>query len=161
MSVIPQLEPLLSSTEVDHRWWALRVLAQLEDPPLDHLWKALRDPSADVRQCAALALYYHPDERSVSLLIECLDDSDSLVPRLSANALIAIGPPAVPALIEALGWASQSARREIVRSLAAMRDYRALPVLFRALSEDSALLQFYAESGLTDLKMDMVFLKPD
>jgi HEAT repeat protein len=157
----PALQRLLDSPEVDHRWWAVRVLAQMTSPKLEWLLNALQDQAAEVRQCAALGLCSHPDIRSIPLLVRALSDSDTMVSSLASKALVAIGQPAGPTLIEALEQAPQAARVNILRTLSEIKDYRAVPTLMAALEEDSALMQHWAERGLERLGLDMVYLTPN
>jgi HEAT repeat protein len=85
---------------VDHRWWGLRVLAQSPSPSgtsrqAEWLIPFLKDPTREVRQCAALGLVIKPDERATEALVQALSDQDSMVNSLAVNALVKIGK-AVP-----------------------------------------------------------------
>jgi HEAT repeat protein len=159
---LPALEALLRSPQIDQRWWAVRTLSQFANQRVTELiLSALADQSAEIRQAAALALAHNPDPVSVPALIAALADSDSLVVTLAANALIAVGPDTVPALMDVLQHGKHSARLAAVRALAEIKDPRAIPVLMKALEEDSALLQFWAEAGLDQLGLGMIYLKPE
>lgn len=155
------LETLLGSPKVDHRWWALRVLAQNGKVEISWLIHALYDSEVEVRQCAALALCNHPDIKGIPALVNALSDSDGMVSTLAANALIVIGEPAVPPLLELLDDAPQSARLNAMRALTGIADPRAIPAMMAALEEDSAILQYWAEAGLERLGLNTVYLKPD
>lgn len=163
---VPALLELTRSPDVDSRWWALRVLAA--SPHLQSEWLVpfLEDPAPEVRQCAALGLAGRPDERAVEKLIRALNDEDSMVATLAANALVKTGSPAVPSLIEVAkrptveGSGSQSQRIHALRALAEIRDHRAIPVMMQVMQEDSALLQHWAQEGLERLGLDMVYIKP-
>jgi HEAT repeat protein len=165
---IPALLDLTQSPNADSRWWALRVLAQSPHSRTGWLIPFLDDPAADVRQCAALGLAEKPDTAATQPLVRALNDEDAMVCNLAANALIKIGKPAVPSLIEAVkrrperaeGNESQSARIHALRALAEIRDPRAIPVLMQVMEEDSALLGHWAKEGLERLGLDMVYLKP-
>ena len=98
-AAFPALKALLDAPDADHRWWALSVLAQIETANVDWMLAALDDDSTEVRQCAALGLSVHPDDKSVSALINAMHDPDSMVSTLAANALVKIGEVAVPALL--------------------------------------------------------------
>lgn len=157
---IPHLRDLTGSSDVDHRWWALRVLAQ--SPQVQAAWVVpfLSDPAREVRQCAALGLAIKPDESAVQPLVRALSDEDSMVSSLAVNALVKIGSPAVPALIEVVKHARQSARIHALRALAEIRDHRAIPVMMKVMEEESVLLQHWAKEGLDRLGLDMVYIKP-
>jgi HEAT repeat protein len=151
---------LTSSPDVDTRWWGLRVLAASPHLKTEWLIPFLDDPAPEVRQCAALGLAGKPDERAVEPLIRALNDEDSMVASLAANALVKTGGPAVPSLIEAVKTGPQSQRIHALRALAEIRDHRAIPVMMQVMQEDSALLQHWAQEGLERLGLDMVYIKP-
>lgn len=160
-SAIPALEELLASSDPDTRWWALRTLAEIEDSQVrPFLQSSLHDPDPAVRQCAALALRQHPSPLAIPDLIECLAASDRLLAHLAADALVAAGPDAVPALLETMQNGSQAARLKAVRALASLEDQRAIPVLFHALDDESALVAHWADEGLQRMGVGMSFFKP-
>ncbi len=113
-----------------------------------------------MRQCAALGLGNKPDESATQPLVHALSDEDSMVANLAGMALAKIGSAAVPSLIEVVKSASQPARIQALRSLAEIRDHRAIPILMKVMEEDSALLQHWATEGLNNLGLDMVYIKP-
>jgi HEAT repeat protein len=155
------LSDLLKEGDEDGRWWAARALAELPvDGAVDLLIAALGDRACPVQQCAALGLRLHPDPSAVPPLIAALESEDSLLASLVADALIAIGSPAVPALLAVLQKGSQSARLEAVRTLAHIGDERAIPELFASLDEDSALMEYWASEGLERMGVGMLFYSP-
>jgi HEAT repeat protein len=156
----PALLELTGSSNVDHRWWSLRVLAQSPRTKGEWIVPFLSDPAREVRQCAALGLAIKPEETAVGPLVQALSDEDSMVSSLAVNALVKIGGPAVPALIEVINNAPQSARIQALRALAEIRDHRAIPVMMKVMEEDSVLLQHWAKEGLDRLGLDMVYIKP-
>ena len=156
----PALRDLTKSPDEDHRWWALRVLAQSPQAQPEWLVPFLSDPVREVRQCAALGLAIKPAENAVEALIKALRDQDSMVSSLAVNALVKIGGASVPALIEVVKQAPQSARIHALRALAEIRDHRAIPVMMKVMEEDSVLLQHWAKEGLDRLGLDMVYIKP-
>lgn len=157
----PALRDLLNSVDADQRWWALRTLAQAPQPQTEWLLPLLGDSAAEVRQAAALGLCSHPDETAIRPLIRALSDADSLVSDLARNALVVIGKPAVPSLLEIPGDAQQRARINALRALAEIGDYSAIPTLMAALEDDSVMMQHWAEEGLERLGLNMVYLKPE
>lgn len=165
---LPALKDLTHSSNADSRWWALRVLAQSPLFSTGELIPFLDHPAPEVRQCAALGLAAKADEAATQPLVRALNDSDAMVCNLAANALVAIGKPAVPSLIEAVkrrpedvaGAESHSARIHALRALAEIRDHRAIPALMQVIEEDSAVLSHWAKEGLERLGLDMVYMKP-
>jgi HEAT repeat protein len=157
---IPALLNLSRSPDADHRWWALRVLAQSPQARAEWLVPFLRDSAREVRQCAALGLAINPHEHAVEPLVQALRDEDSMVSSLAVNALVKIGKAAVPSLIEVVKSEAQSARIHALRALAEIRDHRAIPVMMKVMEEDSVLLQHWAKEGLDRLGLDMVYIKP-
>ncbi len=160
-AAFPRLKSLLESSDVDHRWWAVRTLAQFASPPIEWLMSSLNDPSSEVREAAALALSAHPEEISVPSLIRALSDSDSMVGTLAANALVSIGNAAVPSLITAYENTSLNARVHILHALAELRDHRAIQLMMKAMDSDSAVLNYWAKEGIERLGLNMVYIKPD
>jgi HEAT repeat protein len=159
--LLPAITPLVDAPDVDARWWAVRLLAELGDSGApDLIIKALQDEDTSVRQCAALAISQNGDERAVPGLIRLLSDPDSLLARLAANAMVAIGTSAVPALLELLCDGGQVARFEAVRALALIGDPRAIPGLMAVLEEDSALMEYWADEGLRRMGVGMVYYSP-
>lgn len=160
-SAFPALRGLLESADADRRWWALRTLAQSSQARAEWLLPLLDDPSPEVRQAAALGLYSHPNEAAIKPLVQALSDEDTLVSDLARNALVAIGKPAVPVLMDLARNAPQRTRINALRALAEIADYGAIPTLMAALEEDSAMLKHWAEEGLERLGLNMVYLKPE
>lgn len=155
------LASLLNSPEADHRWWAVRTLAQMRASPLEWLIAALNDQAAEVREAAALALSAHPAKEAAPALVRALSDEDAMVGTLAANALIAIGQPAVPILLDSFADAPQRGRIHALRALAEIGDHRAIPLMMKAMGEDSAILHYWANEGLERLGLNMVYIKPN
>jgi HEAT repeat protein len=157
---ITAIKHLKRSTQVVNPGWGLRVLAQSPHAKPEWLVPFLSDPAREVRQCAALGLAIKPEESATQPLVQALSDEDSMVSSLAVNALVKIGKPAVPALIDVVTRATQSARIHGLRALAEIRDHRAIPLMMKVMEEDSALLQHWAKEGLDRLGLDMVYIKP-
>jgi HEAT repeat protein len=155
------LEMLLADPNADKRWWAVRALAEIPDGKTpDLLVEALKDESPSVRQCAALGLRLQPNSAAIPPLAAALDDEDHLVREIAAEALAGIGEPAVLALLEVLENGSRISRLFSVRALAKIGDTRAIPALFTALDEDSALMEYWAAEGLERMGVGMAFFTP-
>ena len=160
-AVLPALRDLLISADPEIRWWALRALAEINDPQVSQLLSPyLQDPDPAVRQCAALALRQQPATQAIPGLIACLEVEDKLLAHLASDALVAAGPQAVPALLEIVQNGPQPSRLGAVRALALLEDQRAIPALFQALDDESALVAHWADEGLQRMDIGMVFFKP-
>lgn len=157
------LRPLLRDPDQDVRWWAVRALAGFEhqDAVIFNLLAALQDPSTDVRQAALMSLCHHPDVQALDALLRALSDPDPMTARLASNALILLGSPATPGLLEILKTDLSSARLEAVRALSEIKDPRAIPGLMKALETDSAVMQYWATLGLDHLGVGMVYINPE
>lgn len=160
-AAFPALRDLLKSSDADQRWWALRTLALSPQARTEWLLPLLDDPAPEVRQAAALGLCHQPGETAIKPLVRALSDEDSMASDLARNALVLIGKPAVPSLLDVPKDAPQRARINALRALAEVGDYAAVPTFMAALEEDSAMLHHWAEEGLDRLGLNMVYLKPE
>jgi len=161
LEALPALQEMLTSIEDDTRWWAVRCLAQLENPPISLLVGSLGDASQEERQCAALAINHHPDISAIPYLLLLMTEPDSVTSNLAATALIAIGKNAIPGLLDFLPNLIDVGRIEAYRAIACIADQSAIPVLMSAFEEDSLAINYWAEEGLNRLGLDMVYLKPE
>lgn len=161
LAALPWIEELLAGPEAEVRWWGTRALAEIDAPeatPL--LMKALQDADVYVRQCAALVLRQRPAPEAIPALVAFLGQDDRLLGHLAADALVAIGKPAVPALVETVKNGSQAARLEAMRALAGIAEPSSIPTLFKALGSDSAILEYWAGEGLERMGVGMAYFKP-
>lgn len=160
-SLLSVLQAELRAEQADRRWWAVRALATLPEPQAVSLMVGmLEDEQPSVRQCAALGIGLRPVESAVPALIPLLSDPDRLCADLAADALAAIGAPAVEMLLEVLQEGSHSARLLAARALAQIGDQRAIPAFFSLLDQDSALLEYWATEGLERMGVGMLFFDP-
>ncbi len=160
MEAIPALLELTRSESADLRWWAVRAFAASPHTQTDDLLPLLSDSAPEVRAAAALALCEHPHENAIPSLIAALADADALTAGLAGNALVKIGSPSVPGLLQVMSEAPIHIRILALRTLAEIRDHRAIPVMMNSMNEDSALLQYWAQEGLERLGLNMVYIKP-
>lgn len=161
-AVLAALGQLLQSPQTDTRWWASRTLAAIVHPQIPILLsKSLGDKSAAVRQCAALGLRMHPDVQALPALVAALEDTDHLVRQMAADALVAIGEPAVLSVRRVFHESNPNARLQAVRALALIGDTSAIPELMAALDQDSALLDYWANEGLERMGVGMTYFFPE
>jgi len=152
---------LSKSADPRNRWWALRALAEIKSPRVcPTLIEALDDPHLDVRQCAALGLRMNPDQNAIPGLLKAIQSGDTLLATLASDALVAIGEPAVPGLLEIMDQMDPKAQLHAVRTLAKLGDPRSIPALFAALETGSAIMAYWAEEGLERMEVGMVYYKP-
>ncbi len=159
---LPILRQMAVSPDANTRWWALRVLAAFSHPDVPPILQAaLMDPDYTVRQCAALGLSQQADPAAIPALIAALSDKDRLVARLAGDALIAVGGPAVTDLITTLETGSSAAQIEAARALGVIGDTRAIPAMFAAWEDGSALVRHWIEQGFERMGVGMQFFTPE
>lgn len=158
---IPALLTLREVDDEDTRWWAYCALAKITEANANWFIPGLQDSSPDVRESATMALCLHPDPSSVPQLLTALDDLDRMVSNLAANALIAIGKDATSDLLLIMENGTPAARIEAARALAEIRDPAAISAFMKALENDSVLVKYWAEQGLENLGVGMVYFKPE
>ncbi len=152
---------LLDSPQTDRRWWAAAALASIDHPrSRTGLIQALKDSDTGVRQCAAAGLRRLPAPEAIPELVEALAAEDRLFARLASGALAALGAEAVSALTLAMRSEDPRTRIEAARALGEVGDGSAIPALFAALSDPSAVVVHLAEIGLERLGVGMVFFEP-
>jgi HEAT repeat protein len=159
---LPALEAALSGPYPDVRWWAVAALARIGGALATRLLLATAvDPDSNLRAAAVFALGRRPDPAAIPLLLQILGDSSEYLARLAADALITIGQAAVPPLIEALEHSPQPrVRANAARALALIGNTSAIPALFRALEDESSLVQHWADQGLERMGVGQVYFKP-
>ncbi len=160
IAAIPALLELTRSQSDDERWWGIRALSASPHTRTEDLLLLLNDSAPQVRAAAALAIGHHPNEEAVLPLIQTLSDEDSLTAGLAGNALVKIGSPSVAALLKVMQEAPLHIRILVLRALAEIKDHRAIPILMKSMNEESAVLQYWAQTGLERLGLDMVYIKP-
>lgn len=151
---------LLRSERPDDRWWAVAGLGSIGgQAALPSLLIALQDRDPDVRHCAAIALRQLADPAAIPDLIELLSDRDRLLARLASGALAALGGQAISELTLAMRSPHPQVRIEAARALGECGDSAAIPTLFAALHDPSAVVVHLAEVGLERLGVGMQFFE--
>jgi HEAT repeat protein len=161
-AAVGRLLSLLEIENPDHRWWAVRALATFDQPAAQRgLCRALADSQfPSVRHCAAIGLREHPTREAIPQLIYALHDQDRLLARLAADALAALGKEAIPELQEACQSSDPAVRIEAIRALATTREPETIGTLLSAIDDPSSIVAYWAEKGLEDLGVGMVFFDP-
>ena len=158
---IPTLRDALGHLDPDRRWWAVRALAAVgTDAAVRLLITSLEDVDADVRACAVVALSKLRPEEAVERLIARLSDRSAYVARLTADGLGQFGQSAAAALIGALENGDTAVRVGAARALSAIQAKEAIPALYRALDDPSALVTYYADEALERMGVGIVLFRP-
>ena len=161
-AALPVLRELLSTPEVDSRWWVTRALGEIDSPAARALLiECCRDPDRDVRACAiyALGAFGQKSVKAAPLLLECLADPSVYIAGLAADALARIGAAAVPGLIERLKTGAPAVRGRAARALAQLAAPASVPALIAALDDENPIVEFYADLALQKLGVGTVLLK--
>ena len=114
---VEQIAPLLirafADSDQNVRTTALLSIISIGKSAVPFLIDVFESPNADVRQQAAFALgeIGQPINFIIPALIGNLDDKEWNVRRVSVRALLNIGQPAVPQLIEALNHGNKETQR--------------------------------------------------
>ncbi len=128
---------------------AIHILGIMESAnAAPSLIEALQDPVPAVRLQAAKALGRVRSSLAVPALLTALRTADEQLGSQIFAALVQIGRPAVPLLLDESSSNSSWIRWHSVRALTEIRDYRALPVLVRALHDPDRSIAWLAAKGL-------------
>lgn len=92
------------------------------------------------------------DPDTINELIAALGDCNGLARQRARHSLVAIGKPAVPALVEALTDPNGQRRWEAAKALGPIRDPSAAPALVRAMDDEDFGVRWLAAEGLIVLK---------
>jgi HEAT repeat protein len=159
---LPELQAALADADAERRWWAVRALAVMPgEAPTRALLQAAADQDPSVRAAAIFALGERAAPEAVVPLLFALGDPSDYLARLATDALVHIGQAAVAGLIRALAQDAQPrVRAHAARALAFIGDTSAIPALFTAIEDESALVQYWAEEGLERMGVGQVYFKP-
>jgi HEAT repeat protein len=159
---VPELIEAASSRTTENRSWAVAALGTISEPAAVHALIALTaEADSEVRAAVFYALGQQRAPEAITPLMFALSERSPYLARLAADALIQIGAPAVPALCEALDREVEPAVRvNLARALALIADTRSIPALFRALDDDSAIVQHWADQGLEKMGVGQVYFRP-
>jgi len=158
---LPRLLDALRQPDSDRRWWAACALAHVPGPAAtEALIRLAADADADLRAAALHGLGQRGTPDVIPPLLFSLGDSSDFLARLSADALIRLGKVAVPSLVRALAEDVQPrVRANAARALALIGDTAAIPALFKALEDESVLVQSWAEEGLERMGVGQIYFQ--
>ena len=111
--IVPLLIRAFADSDQNVRTTALLSIISIGKSAVPFLIDVFESPNADIRQQAAFALgeIGQPINLIIPALIGNLDDKEWNVRRVSVRALLNIGQPAVPQLIEALNRGNRETQR--------------------------------------------------
>jgi len=147
-SAVPALIACLDQQDVSEA--AANALVQIGKPAVPALIETLTNPSERVRIAACTALGQIRDASAAHALIACLDKRD--ISKVAANALVQIGKPAVPALIEALKSENDFVRRAACIALGQIGDPAAVSELAKCLQDSVIDIRIAACSALGQIR---------
>ena len=142
----PEAIPYLVDALHDSFWWyereqavndLLDAIAQMENAVVPELINDLSNPEGTVRRFAAMLLARLPDQRAIEALTTSLYDTHPDVCKASAEALAAIGAPALSVLLDALHHPEAWIRQQAVIGLTKSRDPQVIPELINLLNDEN------------------------
>ncbi|MFQ5407541.1 MAG: HEAT repeat domain-containing protein [Anaerolineales bacterium] len=160
-AALAALHPLLRSDDPDVRWWAVRTLGEVSAAGVTQLLlRQLDDPNENVQAAAIHGLGLSGNAAAAEPLAAKLSVRGGYIARQAGEALVKLGDAAVSVLLDALQDGDQGVRVEAARALAHMTQAEAIPELFNALDDESALVSYWADIGLDKRGVGQVYFKP-
>ncbi len=138
--------PYLMAALHDSFWWyerekelnsLLEAIVKMGPAVVPELIGTLKDPEGTVRKLAAVLLGRIPDPRAIEPLTLALYDTHFDVCRASAEALAAMGEPALPVLLEALKHPEAWIRQQAVLGLTAIHDPQVAPAIMGLIGDEN------------------------
>lgn len=123
---------------------AIDALGQIGSPAVEQLIKLLRD--WDVRKYAIIALGKIRDERVLDPLMHQLRNEE--FKEYATNALVEVGQPAVPRLIDALKDKDDNVRKQAVLALGRIKQPEAIDPLIAMLTDNDWYTRLTAAAAL-------------
>ena len=158
-AAVPALLDILASPNQpeDTKGHAAWALAFIGSEAAEYLYQAMNAASLDVR-CAVIGALGHvaqeqSDEKSCSLLVSALNDSEALIRTEAAAALGQVSyPPAVPPLILAIQDADLDVRKAAINSLGKIGDRSALEPLNAQLNDEQEVVRVLAKLAIAQIE---------
>lgn len=133
---------------------------KLDQIATSDLIEFVKDKDEETRAAAIYALRFRSTADAVSALIAALATPDSFLARTACDSLIHLNTVAVPQLIIALGSSNVQTRGLAARALAHIKDQSTIPALFKALDDESAMVQYWADEALERMGVGQIYFKP-
>lgn len=135
--VVPRLIIALGDEDAEIREYAAGALGNIGDDRAVGPLMDMLENADEKRYVAAWALGEIRAEAATGMLVEAIGEQNEALQKEATRALIKIGAPAVPALIDALESPSGDRRKYAARALGVMQDQRAEEPLIKRLSDSS------------------------
>jgi HEAT repeat protein len=152
--------PYLMEALRDSYWWyereqataeLLEAIAGMGAAAVPPLIEALGDSEGTVRRMAASVLGQLRDPRALEPLRMALYDTHFDVCQAAALALAALGAPALPVLVEAMGHPEAWIRQQAIIGLGKIQDAQVAPALLSLLHDENRDVRMQAIRTLGDL----------
>jgi len=159
---VAALAAALAGADPDARWWAVAALAHIPGERVTQLLaRAAEGDDPDVRAAALHALGQQGAAGALPVLLNALGDDSDYLARLATDATVHLLSRAAPELVTLLETHPQPrVRANAARALALIGDTTTIPALFRALDDDSILVQHWADEGLERMGVGQIYFKP-
>ena len=158
-AAVPSLLDILASptSSEEIKGLAAWALAFIGSEATEHLYRALKSKSVDVRRAVIGAIAHvaqeQSDEKSCNVLVSALTDPESLIRTEAASALGQVNyPPATPHLILALQDADGDVRKAAVSSLGKLGDRAVIEPLQSALNDEIEVVRTLAKLAIAQIK---------
>ncbi len=154
--------PYLMEALHDSFWWyerekevntLLDAIARLGPAAVPALIDNLKDAEGTVRKMAAALLARLPDERAIEPLSLSLYDTHFDVCRAAAEALAAIGRPALPVLLEALHHPEAWIRQQAILGVSKIQDPQIGPAIMAMIDDESREVRKLVIQSLGQLRL--------
>jgi len=159
---MPAIKTLLSSSNADERFWAVRALwANASPTAIDTLLPLLADADEMIRGAAALALGEMHAENAIETLAHLFATDATSAGDHAADALAKIGVAAETHLIEALAHPKTWVRVRAAKALVPIESHAAIaPLIDRLDNDESYLVRHYADVALKRMGVgEMIYFK--
>ncbi len=150
-SAVPALIELLKTEDSNTRQQIVGVLGKIGTSAIIPLIAALEDENIYVQAKAIKSLGQIKDPRAIEPLIGKLRKGKGIIAKTTIEALVKIGEPAVPPLINALKSESNSLKTGVAKILGQIGDPRAVEGLIGILEDEKNQVRIAAINALGEI----------